>query len=115
MAFADREMINTVLRNLINNAVKFSSHGKTIEVEAKKERSFVEILVKDQGTGISDEDLQKLFRIDVKYKSTGTAGEKGTGLGLILCKEFIEKNKGNIKVESNLGKGSVFSFTLPLS
>jgi len=115
MAYADREMINTVIRNLISNAVKFSSKGSSIEIETKQEKSFIEVKIKDQGTGISEEDLQKLFRIDVKFKSTGTSGEKGTGLGLILCKEFVEKNKGQIKVESILKKGSVFSFTLPLS
>jgi ligand-binding sensor domain-containing protein/signal transduction histidine kinase len=112
-AFADMQMINTVLRNLINNAVKFSAKGDTIEIVAKKENSHIEISVKDQGTGISEENQKKLFRIDVKYKSTGTSGEKGTGLGLILCKEFVEKNMGQIKVESVLGKGSIFTFTVP--
>jgi len=112
-AYADREMINTVIRNLINNAVKFSASGNSIEIESKKKDSSVEVLIKDQGIGISEENLQKLFCIDVKFKSTGTSGEKGTGLGLILCKEFVEKNKGKIKVESILGKGSIFSFSVP--
>ncbi|NJO90260.1 MAG: HAMP domain-containing histidine kinase [Chloroflexia bacterium] len=79
----------------------------------KKENSQIEVQIKDQGTGISEENLKKLFRIDVKFKSTGTSGEKGTGLGLVLCKEFVEKNHGQIKVESALGKGSTFGFTIP--
>jgi signal transduction histidine kinase len=112
-AFADREMINTVLRNLINNAVKFSGEGNSIEIKTKTENSHIKVLIKDQGIGISEENLKKLFRIDVKFKSSGTSGEKGTGLGLILCKEFVEKNHGQIKVESVLGKGSTFSFTVP--
>ena len=114
LAYADREMINTVLRNLISNAVKFSTNDSSIEIETKKENYHIKVLVKDQGIGISEENLQRLFRIDVKFKATGTAGEKGTGLGLVLCKEFVEKNKGKIKVDSILGEGSVFSFTIPV-
>ncbi len=73
----------------------------------------MEVEVKDQGVGISPENLEKLFRIDVKYKTTGTSGEKGTGLGLILCHEFVQKNFGAIWCESELGKGSSFFFTIP--
>jgi signal transduction histidine kinase len=69
----------------------------------------------DEGIGISSEQMQKLFRIDEKFKSTGTAGEKGTGLGLIICREFVEKNGGEIHVKSSPGKGSVFSFTIPMA
>ena len=69
----------------------------------------------DEGIGITSEHLDKLFRIDEKFKSTGTAGEKGTGLGLIICREFVEKNGGEIRVESSPGKGSVFSFTVPMA
>lgn len=112
-AYGDRDMINMVIRNLLNNAVKFTSSGGTIDVDVKKENSSLQILIKDKGTGISGEDLDKLFRIDVKFKTTGTAGEKGTGLGLILCKEFVEKNGGRMIVESELNKGSVFGFTIP--
>ncbi len=113
LAFGDREMINTVVRNLINNAIKFTPGGKNIEIGVNKNDHFVEVFVKDEGIGISRENVEKLFRIDKKVKSIGTNGEKGTGLGLILCKEFIEKNSGKIKVESEVDKGSIFSFTIP--
>ena len=112
-AHGDRDMINMVIRNLLNNAVKFTSGGGTIDIDVKKENSSLQVLIRDEGTGISGEDLDKLFRIDVKFKTTGTAGEKGTGLGLILCKEFIEKNGGRMIVESELTKGSIFGFTIP--
>jgi len=111
--YADKEMINAVIRNLIDNALKYTGKGNSIVISAKKSDSFVNVSVKDDGLGISDENIKKLFRIDVKYKQEGTSGEKGTGLGLILCKEFVEKNNGKIKVESKLGQGSVFSFSIP--
>lgn len=106
-------MIYTVIRNLVNNAIKFTSPGGLVKVETKQVESIIQVLVKDNGTGISEENLQKLFRIDVKYKTTGTSGEKGTGLGLILCKEFVEKNGGKMTVESTINQGSTFGFTLP--
>jgi signal transduction histidine kinase len=106
-------MINTVLRNLVNNAVKFTDSGKEVALKVRKDEKFLEIEVKDQGVGISPENLKKLFRIDVKYKTIGTSGEKGTGLGLILCHEFIHKNHGEIWCNSKLGKGTSFYFTLP--
>jgi signal transduction histidine kinase/streptogramin lyase len=111
--FADRQMINTVLRNLINNAIKFTQPGKEMTVSGRSRGKFLEVEIKDQGIGISKENLEKLFRIDVKYKSTGTSGEKGTGLGLILCHEFVHKNEGTIWCESQEGKGSSFFFTVP--
>jgi ligand-binding sensor domain-containing protein/signal transduction histidine kinase len=112
-AYGDRDMINMVIRNLLNNAVKFTSKDGTINVEVKKDHSTLQVHIKDEGTGIPEEDLDKLFRIDIKFKTTGTTGEKGTGLGLILCKEFVTKNGGTMIVESELNKGSVFGFTLP--
>lgn len=112
-AYGDREMINTVLRNLINNAVKFTGKGGSVEVLVPDQDGYVEVRIKDEGVGISQENLQKLFRIDVKFKSTGTNGETGTGLGLILCKEFVEKNGGKIWTESEEGSGSSFIFTIP--
>jgi len=111
--FADQEMINTIIRNLINNAVKYTNKGGTIEVKVHSSNDYLEVSVCDQGIGISQEDQKKLFQIDVKYKTPGTSNEMGTGLGLILCREFIEKNRGKIWVESELGKGSCFYFTLP--
>jgi len=112
---ADREMINTVLRNLINNAVKYSQQSGTIEVKVNEGSGFMEVSVRDEGTGMSNENTEKVFRIDTKFKTPGTDGEKGTGLGLILCKEFVEKNGGQIRVESREGSGSTFYFTIPLS
>ena len=112
-AFADRQMVNTVIRNLVNNAVKFTESGKIVEVNVRSEEKFVEVEIKDQGVGISPENLEKIFRIDVKYKTIGTSGEKGTGLGLILCHEFVQKNFGAIWCESEVGKGTSFFFTIP--
>jgi len=114
-AYGDREMIGSVLRNLVNNAVKFSHKGGVVEVDVAETGDFLEVIVRDQGVGMSQENADKLFRIDAKYKSPGTLGEKGTGLGLILCKAFVESNKGRIWCESQEGKGSTFHFTIPAS
>jgi signal transduction histidine kinase len=115
MAFGDRDMINTVVRNLLSNAVKFTSEGKKIAVKVKKNSHDVEVRVKDEGLGIAKENLNMLFRIDMKFKSKGTHGERGTGLGLILCKEFIERHGGKIGVKSKVDKGSTFYFTIPVT
>jgi len=112
-AYADRQMINTVLRNLVNNAVKFTGSGKEVSVSVKQEGAFLEVEVKDQGVGIAPENLKKLFRIDMKYKTEGTSGEKGTGLGLILCHELTLKNNGAIWCQSEINKGTSFFFTVP--
>ena len=112
--YIDKDMIDTVIRNLVSNALKFTHTGGRIDLSARQKGDFVEVAVSDSGTGISEEDLPKLFRIDVKYKNSGTAGEEGTGLGLILCKDLIEKHGGGIRVESEVGEGSVFRFTLPV-
>ncbi len=118
----DVEMINTVIRNLISNAIKFTPEGGTVEIgtiilEEKTSDVYAEnkinIYVKDSGVGMSEETINKLFRIDVNITTEGTNKEKGTGLGLILCKEFVEKHKGKIWVESEVGKGSTFWFSLP--
>lgn len=112
-AYGDRQMINTVIRNLVNNAIKFTEPGKQITVKVQENKQGIQVEVKDQGVGISKENQDKLFRIDTKFKTTGTSGEKGTGLGLILCHEFIQKNKGKIWCESEMGKGSRFIFNIP--
>jgi PAS domain S-box-containing protein len=114
LAYGDREMINTVIRNLLNNAVKFSEEGDTIQLDLKKNKDKLTISIKDEGIGISREDQNKLFKVDEKYKSKGTAGETGTGLGLVLCKEFVEKNGGKIWCESEMGKGTIFYFSVPV-
>jgi two-component system sensor histidine kinase/response regulator len=115
-AFADNNMIRTVIRNLLSNAVKFTGPGGKVEVSTaiSADGNSVDITISDNGVGISTEDIDTLFRIDVKKKKNkGTDNEKGTGLGLILCKEFVEKNNGSIRVTSEPGKGSRFTFTLP--
>lgn len=112
--YADRYMMETILRNLVSNAIKFSSPGGKVKIEVAIRDIFAEISVADNGAGISPENCKKLFRIDEQYRTDGTAAEKGTGLGLILCKEFIEKNNGTIYVESEEGKGSRFWITVPL-
>lgn len=111
---ADRNMLLTVLRNLCSNAIKFTPVGGKIELSAKLiDDGTVEFRVKDNGVGISPENINKLFRIDVNVTTIGTSDEKGTGLGLILCKEFVEKNGGKIRVESEVNKGTTFIFTVP--
>jgi signal transduction histidine kinase len=111
--FADPLMIETVLRNLINNAIKFTSDEGSVEIEAKKDGNIIIVSINDTGIGISAEDIENLFRIDSKVKRRGTNNEDGSGLGLILCKEFVEKNNGTIWVDSEPGKGSSFKFTIP--
>jgi signal transduction histidine kinase len=109
-----KQSVNTVIRNLISNAIKFTPEGGTITVNAIETDKMLSISVKDNGVGMPEEVLGKLFRIDTKHTTKGTANEKGTGLGLILCKDFVEKNRGTIWVESEIGKGSTFFFTVPL-
>lgn len=110
--WADRDMISLVLRNLISNAIKFTPPGGQIYVDASEQAFFAEVYVKDSGKGIGPEELKKINGPDF-YTTNGTAQEQGTGLGLMLCKEFLTKNKGKLRIESEAGKGSVFSFTLP--
>ena len=110
---ADPDMLNTILRNLISNALKFTPTGGKVIIDASRKEEEVVVLVKDTGTGMGEEDLGKLFRIDVKHISVGTNNERGTGLGLILCKEFIQYHGGNIWVESQPQKGSTFYFSIP--
>lgn len=111
--FGDMNMFNTIVRNLISNAIKFTPSG-TIKVGMIKKDSMGIIYVKDSGVGMKEEIKNKLFKIDETVTELGTNKEKGTGLGLILCKEFVEKNDGHIWVESEIGKGSTFYFTFPL-
>jgi signal transduction histidine kinase/ligand-binding sensor domain-containing protein len=112
-ALADKNSISTVLRNFISNAIKFTPLGGSIIITSDDSEAMISISVSDTGVGISEENIQKLFRIDEQFKTTGTAKEKGTGLGLVLCSEFIQANGGAISVKSKLGKGSTFSFSLP--
>lgn len=111
--YADKAMISTIMRNLISNAVKFSKPGGKIKISVEENENRLTVKVTDMGVGISKERQEKLFRMDENNSTPGTMNEKGTGLGLILCKEFVEKHGGQIWVESELGKGSAFCFILP--
>ncbi len=113
--YADKNMITTVLRNLVLNAIKFSNTGGSVKIFAIKEPSEVTITVSDNGIGIEPENIGKLFDVSQKYSNPGTADEPGSGLGLSLCKEFVEKHGGKIWVESTVDKGSDFIFTLPIT
>ena len=113
-AFADEDMINLVIRNLISNAIKFTPKGGSIRVTAHKNLDdAIQINITDTGVGISTNNLEKLFVKNSNPTTLGTANEKGTGLGLLLCKEFVEKNNGSISVSSEAEKGSTFTITLP--
>lgn len=111
-AVADRDMIHLVLRNLLSNAIKFTPENGHIELGMRNLDQSIEVYVKDSGVGISKEGLQKI-RQQIFYTTTGTSSETGTGLGLMLCNEFLIKNGSSLKIESKVGKGSLFSFVLP--
>jgi signal transduction histidine kinase len=110
---ADENMIKSVIRNLVSNAVKFTSPGGMVKLLAREEGDFIVTSVQDTGVGIPLEKQGILFNIGIHYSTPGTAKEKGSSLGLIICQEFIRKNGGEIRVKSEVGKGSTFEFTLP--
>ena len=113
---ADKNMVNTILRNLLTNAIKYTPRGGTIGISARPTvLGALEISVEDNGIGIPGYSLESIFQITSKQATPGTENEKGSGFGLILCKEFVEKNGGRIWVESQFGSGSIFRFTLPLA
>jgi signal transduction histidine kinase len=127
MVYADKNMFDTVIRNLVSNAIKFTPPGGRVIISAHKndptaetsrasqttQSEFVQISVSDTGVGINQENIDKLFRIDVHLTTLGTDQESGTGLGLIMCKEMVEKNGGRIWIESEAGKGTTVNFTVP--
>lgn len=115
IVLADINMLRTVLRNLISNAIKFVHSNGQITINAKTADPDVIITVSDNGVGLSRDDIAKLWQISELHTTPGTKGEKGTGLGLMLCKEFINKHGGKIWVESEAGKGSDFIFSIPQS
>ena len=110
----DKFMISTVLRNLITNAIKYTHKSGSISINLEEKEGRIQVSVKDKGIGIYKENIEKLFKITEKFSMQGTEQEEGTGLGLILSKEFIDLHNGEIMVESQIGKGSTFTFTLPL-
>ena len=111
-AYADHNMVNLILRNLISNAIKFTENGGLVQVIAKEEAGKIVVSIKDTGVGISEEDVPKIFNPNAHVSTYGTNHEKGSGLGLLLCKEFVETNGGTIWVESKQGQGTTFTFTL---
>jgi len=112
--FADGNMFEGIIRNIFSNAVKFTPKSGSITVSAKSlPDNSVEISIKDTGIGMKKDMLNNLFRLDINTSRTGTQGESSTGLGLIICKDFIEKHRGKLRVESEEGKGSEFYFTIP--
>jgi signal transduction histidine kinase len=112
---ADINMIDTVIRNLLNNAIKFTNENGTIEISTSVKEKKLVLSVKDSGIGISKANQDKLFRIDSSYSTYGTNNESGSGIGLILCKEFIERHGCKIYIESKEGDGTIISFSLPLA
>lgn len=113
MVKAHRHSLNTVVRNLISNAIKFTPDGGLIKLSLQQSNGHVQVSIADTGVGMGADVIGKLFRLDAKHTTRGTANEKGTGLGLILCKDFVEKNGGKLWVESKEGEGSLFCFTVP--
>jgi two-component system, sensor histidine kinase and response regulator len=113
--YADKSMISTILRNLISNAIKFSFEGGEIQISATENEDGSTIKVTDSGVGIPKKAIEKLFRLDENHSTPGTQKEQGTGLGLILCHEFVEKHGGKIWVESESGRGTTFFFTIPFN
>jgi len=109
----DEDMIKTVIRNLVSNALKFTRSEGTITLDAKRKDDFIEVSVSDSGIGMNSEKIDELFTLKKSKSSKGTDGERGTGLGLILCKDFVEKHGGKIWVNSIVGKGTTFEFSLP--
>ncbi|HEY5561768.1 MAG TPA: HAMP domain-containing sensor histidine kinase [Clostridiaceae bacterium] len=113
--FADQRMIEVILRNLVSNALKFTNEDGQINIKVTTEKEFVKIVIIDNGLGMSQEKIETLFDLNKNNVARGTKGEKGTGFGLVLCKNLIEQNGGSISICSQIGKGSEFIFTVPLS
>ncbi|ETR71151.1 MAG: response regulator receiver sensor signal transduction histidine kinase [Candidatus Magnetoglobus multicellularis str. Araruama] len=111
----DPQMLATIFRNLISNAIKFTHNGGTIQLDCNNLGNDLEIIIADDGCGMDKETVDKLFYLDKKHQTEGTAGEKGTGLGLLLCKDLLEKHKGRIRVNSKKGEGTQFRIYLPVS
>jgi signal transduction histidine kinase len=113
MIFADKNSVDVVLRNLISNAIKYSNNGGEVVVSVKEDEKYVIVSVKDNGIGMDSKIMESLYSLERKNRPRGTDNEKGTGLGLILSKEFAEKNNGFLKFDSTLNKGTTFYFYLP--
>lgn len=110
---ADQDMLQAILRNLVSNAVKFTEPGGLVEISSENINNKTNVYIKDDGIGISPENMTKLFDVATNFSQRGTANEKGTGIGLLLCKDFVGRHGGRIWVESETGKGTTIGFTLP--
>lgn len=115
LVYADQNMLHTIRRNLTSNAIKFTGKGGGVEFTSERRNSCIEISVRDSGIGIPASKLKDLFSLEKTSSSKGTDGESGTGLGLLVCKEFLQMNQGNIEVSSKPGYGSTFTISLPRS
>lgn len=113
--YADKNMLETILRNLISNAIKFTPQNGKISLSVLQNKNKITVQIKDTGIGMNNEQLKNIFDYTSYSSTRGTAGEKGTGLGLLLCKDFVEQNKGTFKITSQEGNGTTISFTLPIS
>jgi signal transduction histidine kinase len=113
--YADKDMLMTILRNLISNSIKFTQSEGRIDILTVRHQEFIEITISDNGVGMNEGTRNELFKLGANTRTYGTENERGSGLGLVLCKEFVEKHGGQIWVESKKGKGSDFKFTLPLN
>lgn len=113
--YCDRNMVKTIIRNLVSNAIKFSYKGSDVDIKVHLNGDMAQITVSDKGVGIEKEKIEKLWVVGAHNSTAGTDNELGTGLGLVLCKEFIQTNGGEIRVESEIGKGSDFIFTIPVN
>lgn len=113
-AKVDVDMVKTVIRNLVSNAIKFTYENGVVTVAARKEFNSIQIIVTDSGTGMNEKTISSLFKIEESISKHGTKGESGTGFGLLLCKEFVDKHNGTIKVNSEIDKGSAFTVSLPI-
>jgi signal transduction histidine kinase len=114
-AYADRNMVKTIIRNLIYNAIKFTKEEGEVKIYSKKEGDYIILSVEDNGIGITKENLEKIFNRKEYFTTYGTEREKGSGLGLNLIFDFLDKNKGELFIDSDYGKGSTFSFSLPVA
>ncbi|QGY44326.1 response regulator [Maribellus comscasis] len=112
-AFADKNMVLLVIRNLVSNAIKFTPKKGNIKINCSEDDNFIKVAVTDSGIGIENDKIENLFKIDMKVSTLGTENEQGNGLGLVLCKEFVEHNGGEIGIDSKLNKGTTVWFTLP--
>lgn len=115
LIYADGNLLRTIIRNMVSNSIKFTNPGGYISIHSNKKNGHIQVTIEDNGIGMNEQLISQLFKLESKYSSLGTSNERGTGLGLILCKEFIEMHKGMILVESTVGKGSKFTISLPSS